>query len=61
VAIYRCQAPNPDCDCPACQRERWLERHPEAKRALRKPPEPIRIDKRGLKWYPLNVPEDQMR
>jgi hypothetical protein len=61
VAIYRCQAPSPDCGCPECERERFLKAHPDKRRPAPKPPEPTRIDSHGVKWYALSVADNQMR
>lgn len=61
VAIYRCQAPSPECGCPGCERERFLKAHPEKGRPAARLHQPTRVDSRGVKWYPLSVPDDQMR
>jgi hypothetical protein len=30
AALYRCQAPDPECDCSGCRRERRFTPHPKA-------------------------------
>jgi hypothetical protein len=51
AAFYHCQAPDPDCQCSSCVRERSYQANPKLPPAAPKQPILVRVDSNGLRWY----------
>jgi hypothetical protein len=51
AATYRCQAPDPDCQCNSCVKERAYKANPKLRPPAPKQPILVRVDSNGLRWY----------